>query len=120
MTYTEIQKLLVDKYKELQELSDKILNIINQKNKLDTELQILQLHRQALVESISTIEKKGIAILEAGLNQLEQLTKNKFESPAKVEPTPEPVKPQIQQKKELKNKSSFSMQPTIASEKKDK
>lgn len=131
MTYTDIQKLLLDKYKNLTELSNQIVELINKKNEIDTNLQILQLRRQSIVDSINTIESKCTALIDAGLTELlnsvqtsQKITKAE---PAIPEIKSNEVKSNISKaevksetKKELKNKTEFSMQPTIASEKKGK
>ena len=97
MTYLELEQIRLDKFKNLNEINEKYISLINQKNKIEIELQSLQLHRKALMEFISNLDDKITGAITTALSNLEKNT-----SPSKA----------------FKNKTEFSMQPTITSEKK--
>lgn len=103
MNYSDFEKLLLDKYRQLSETNNQFIEILTQKNKIDAELQILQVKRQALSDSIGMLESRGQAILSAAIEELEQkLNINKETLPL--------------ENKKLIDKSNINIQPTIQSE----
>lgn len=94
MSYSELQELVIEKYQTLNSLNNKLLTNLIQKNKIDLELNLLQLQRQSLLDEIKELEEKK-------LNEFKTEIKDITE---KKEP------------KKLKDKSNISMQPIIEHE----
>lgn len=91
MTYSELHSLIVEKYQTLTSLNNKLLTLLIQKNKIDIELNVLQLQRQSLTDEIKEIEQNSLDEFKTYLKNIEI-----------------PIK-----EKKLKDKTNISMQPTI-------
>ena len=91
MNYTELHTLITEKYQLLQSVNNKLISLLVQKNKVDLELNTLQLQRQSLIDEVKELEKDGIVKL------------SDFIKVSEIKNTP----------KKLKDKTEFSMQPQI-------